>query len=131
MLVGPMTGNPLPLLPSQILWINLLTHSLVGTALGSEPAEPSAMRRPPRSPAEGVLGAGLWWRVVVLGVVISVIAWVTAAMAPAHATRAALLMGLGAPMLGIALGVRARRAARAGDEGAGRRPTRCCRWRWP
>src|SRR5205807_1922809 len=52
MLVGPMVGLPLPLLPSQILWINLLTHGLPGVALGSEPVDPDAMSRPPRPPAE-------------------------------------------------------------------------------
>ena len=56
MLVGPFVGLPLPLLPAQILWINLLTHGLPGLALGSEPADPDAMhahpaRRPKRSSA--------------------------------------------------------------------------------
>ena len=41
---------PLPLLPAQILWINLLTHGLPGVAFGAEPAQPSAMRQPPRPP---------------------------------------------------------------------------------
>ena len=45
------SGWPLPLLPAQILWINLLTHGLPGVALGAEPAEPGVMRRPPRPPA--------------------------------------------------------------------------------
>ena len=59
MLAGPLRSAwPLPLLPAQILWVNLLTHGLPGVALGSEPADPAAMRRPPRPPAESVLGAG-------------------------------------------------------------------------
>ena len=36
MLVGPFLGMSLPLLPAQILWINLLTHGLTGVALGAE-----------------------------------------------------------------------------------------------
>ncbi|WP_245645816.1 cation-translocating P-type ATPase [Pseudonocardia acaciae] len=55
MLVGPFLGLPLPLLPGQILWVNLVTHGLPGVAIGSEVAEPDVLRRPPRPPAEGIL----------------------------------------------------------------------------
>jgi P-type Ca2+ transporter type 2C len=73
MLAGPFLGLALPLLPAQILWVNLLTHGLPGVALGSEPADPGAMRRPPRPPAESVLGAGLWQRIARVGVVIAAV----------------------------------------------------------
>ncbi|MFC7512319.1 cation transporting ATPase C-terminal domain-containing protein [Streptomyces thermocarboxydus] len=73
MLLGPFLGMPLPLLPTQILWINLLTHGLPGVALGAEPVAPEAMRRPPRPPEESVLGAGLWPRVLLLGAFIAVV----------------------------------------------------------
>ena len=73
MLAGPFVGLPLPLLPAQILWINLLTHGLPGVALGSEPVDPAVMRRPPRPPAESVLGAGLWQRILRVGVVIAAV----------------------------------------------------------
>jgi len=46
-----------PLLPLQILWVNLLTDSFPALALGLEPSEPGVMQRPPRSPAAGILGA--------------------------------------------------------------------------
>jgi Ca2+-transporting ATPase len=114
MLGGPLVGVPLPLLPSQILWINLLTHSVVGTALGSEPVERWAMQRPPRDPAEGVLGAGLWWRMLVLAAVIAGCGAATTAVSTGPAQRSAMLVGLGAPMLGVALGVRADRAGPRG-----------------
>jgi Ca2+-transporting ATPase len=55
MLLGPLLGLPLPLLPGQILWVNLVTHGLPGVAIGSEVAEPDVLRRPPRSPSEGLL----------------------------------------------------------------------------
>jgi len=71
MLAGPFLGLGLPLLPAQILWVNLLMHGLPGVALGSEPADPHSMRRPPRPPAESVLGAGLWKRVVRVGAVVA------------------------------------------------------------
>jgi Ca2+-transporting ATPase len=67
MLVGPSLGFSLPLRPAQILWVNLLTHGVPGVALGAEPGEAGAMRRPPRPPDESVLGAGLLARVLAVG----------------------------------------------------------------
>jgi len=67
MLLCPLLGMPLPLLPLQILWINLLTDGLPALALGVEPAEGDAMRRPPRSPSEGVLTRGTWAYVLGVG----------------------------------------------------------------
>ena len=55
MLLASLLGMPLPLLPIQILWINLATDSLPALALGVEPAEPGVMERPPRPPTEGVI----------------------------------------------------------------------------
>ena len=73
MLLGPLLGMPLPLLPLQILWINLLTDGLPALALGVEPAEGDAMRRPPRSPAEGVLTRGTWAYVLCVGALLGVL----------------------------------------------------------
>ena len=108
MLAGPLLGNPLPLLPAQILWINLLTHSFVGAALGSEPVEAGSMRRPPRSPREGVLGGGLWWRILLVACLLAVGSLVVAAVAPVDQARSATLLVLGAGQLGVAWGVRSR-----------------------
>lgn len=55
MFLASLLGLPLPLLPIQILWVNLATDSLPALALGVEPAEPRGMERPPRPPTEGVL----------------------------------------------------------------------------
>jgi Ca2+-transporting ATPase len=44
-----------PLIPVQILWVNLVTDGLPALALGMEPAEPGLMSQPPRNPREGVL----------------------------------------------------------------------------
>ena len=56
MLVGPFLGLALPLLPAQVLWVNLLTHGPVGVAMGAEPAAPDVLRRPPRPPpASGIV----------------------------------------------------------------------------
>lgn len=41
MLLGPLFGPTGPLLPAQILWVNLLTHGVPGVALGAEPGSPA------------------------------------------------------------------------------------------
>lgn len=57
MLLAPVVGMPLPLLPLQILWINLVTDGLPALALGVEPAEREAMRWAPAARRQGG-GAG-------------------------------------------------------------------------
>jgi P-type Ca2+ transporter type 2C len=110
MLAGPFVGLAVPLLPAQILWINLLTHGLPGVALGSEPAAPDLMRRPPRPPAESVLGSGLWARIIRVGLVITVVTLGVALWA--HATgrpwQSMAFFALGATQLAVAIGSRAR-----------------------
>ncbi|MBI4301693.1 MAG: cation-translocating P-type ATPase [Chloroflexi bacterium] len=54
-LVGVVGGFPLPLLPIQILWVNLATDSLPALALSMEPGEPNIMQHPPRPPEEPVI----------------------------------------------------------------------------
>ncbi|MFI1991047.1 cation transporting ATPase C-terminal domain-containing protein [Actinoplanes sp. NPDC020271] len=115
MLAGPFLGLPLFLLPAQILWVNLLTHGLPGVALGSEPAPPDVMQNPPRPPAESVLGAGLWQRILRVG---TVIAAVTLGIGVwAHATdrpwQSMAFFALGATQLAVAVGSRARPGTRA------------------
>lgn len=70
LLLAPVFGLPLPLLPIQILWINLVTDGLPGLALTTEPAERGAMERPPRPPAESVLAHGLWQHILWVGALI-------------------------------------------------------------
>lgn len=52
-----LTGLPLPLLPLQILWLNLVTDTFPALALAMEPAEPGLMRRAPRAPGAPLLSA--------------------------------------------------------------------------
>jgi Ca2+-transporting ATPase len=59
MVLGLLMGMPLPLLPLQILWINLVTDGLPGLALALEPAEKDTMRRPPVPPDERIFGRGM------------------------------------------------------------------------
>jgi Ca2+-transporting ATPase len=49
-----LTGLPLPLLPVQILWLNLVTNGIQDVALAFEGGEPGSMNRPPRRPTEGI-----------------------------------------------------------------------------
>jgi Ca2+-transporting ATPase len=67
MALAPFAGLPIPLLPIHILWINLVTDGLPGVALGVEPIERDAMRRPPRPPGESIMGRGLWQHALWVG----------------------------------------------------------------
>ncbi|MEM3017441.1 MAG: cation-translocating P-type ATPase [Candidatus Bathyarchaeia archaeon] len=52
---GVLAGLPLPLLPAQILWVNLVTDGAPALALGISPPDPDVMKRPPRNPKETLL----------------------------------------------------------------------------
>jgi Ca2+-transporting ATPase len=56
-------GWPLPLLATQILWLNLVTDTLQGTPLAFEPGEPDVLRRPPRPLREGIVSRLIWERI--------------------------------------------------------------------
>ncbi|WP_244871047.1 cation-transporting P-type ATPase [Catellatospora sp. IY07-71] len=111
MLFGPLLGLAVPLLPGQILWINLLTHGLPGVALGAEPAEPDVLTRPPRRPDEQVLGGGLLRDVLVLGALLTTVTLATGLYAASAGWpwQSMVFMTLGLAQLGIALAVRAPR----------------------
>ncbi|MEW6365791.1 MAG: cation-translocating P-type ATPase [Acidobacteriota bacterium] len=72
MLVGPLLGMPLPLLPLQILWMNLVTDGLPALALGVEPAEKNVMKRPPYSATESVFGRGMGPFIIAIGIVMGI-----------------------------------------------------------
>jgi Ca2+-transporting ATPase len=62
---------PLPFLPAQILWLNLVTNGLQDVALAFEPGERGVLERPPRPRAEGLISRLLWERTVVAGLVMA------------------------------------------------------------
>jgi Ca2+-transporting ATPase len=74
---APFFGLPLPLLPIQILWINLVTDGLPGLALAAEPAEPDIMRRPPRARRESLFAAGMWQHIVWVSIAMSLVTLAT------------------------------------------------------
>ena len=83
MLVAPLVGlfstvfagTPLPLLPLQILWINLVTDGLPGLALAVEPGERDIMDRPPIDPAANLLGGRMWRHILWVGLSMGLISF--------------------------------------------------------
>ncbi|MFD1735758.1 calcium-translocating P-type ATPase, SERCA-type [Bacillus salitolerans] len=70
MLFAMLLALPLPLVPIQILWVNLVTDGLPAMALGLDQAEGDVMRRAPRNPREGVFARGLAWKIISRGFLI-------------------------------------------------------------
>ena len=68
----PVGAVVLPLLATQILWINLVTDGLPALALGLDPADDGIMEQPPRPVGEGVLTPQMWRGIVFVGVVMAV-----------------------------------------------------------
>jgi Ca2+-transporting ATPase len=79
--LAPFFGLPMPLLPIQILWINLVSDGLPGLALAAEPEEKDVMLRPPRPPEEGVFAHGLGVHVVWVGILMGALSIGTEALA--------------------------------------------------
>jgi len=74
MLLAPFLGKPLPLLPLQLLWLNLLTDGLLGLGMGVENPEADTMKRAPFSPKEGVFSRGAGVQTIWVGVMIGAFA---------------------------------------------------------
>jgi Ca2+-transporting ATPase len=114
-LIGPFLGMPLPLLPAQILWINMLTHGLPGVAFGGEPLDPAVMKRPSMSPQKSVMGEGLGVQILGTGVAISIVSLAAGLLAQANSghPQTWIFLTLGLAQLGVAMALRAPR----GDSG--------------
>jgi Ca2+-transporting ATPase len=65
-------GWPIPFVPAQLLWLNLVTNGLQDVALAFEPGERGVLERPPRKRNEGIVSSLLWERTVVAGLVMAV-----------------------------------------------------------
>jgi Ca2+-transporting ATPase len=70
LLAAVVTGATLPILPIQLLWINMVTAAALGIALALEPKEPDLMSRPPRDPRSPILSGVLIWRIVLVSLII-------------------------------------------------------------
>jgi P-type Ca2+ transporter type 2C len=73
-ILAPFLGMPLPLLPLQILWLNLLTDGLLGLGLSVEPAERNTMQRPPIARDSNIFGDGIGRQIVWVGLLIGLVA---------------------------------------------------------
>ncbi|MFC4557055.1 calcium-translocating P-type ATPase, SERCA-type [Virgibacillus kekensis] len=73
MLFAMVLALPLPLVPVQILWVNLVTDGLPAMALGLDQPEEDVMRRGPRNPREGVFARGLGFKIISRGIIIGVV----------------------------------------------------------
>ncbi|AMA72602.1 MULTISPECIES: calcium-translocating P-type ATPase, SERCA-type [Aneurinibacillus] len=92
MFFAMLAGLPLPLVPIQILWVNLVTDGLPALALGVDQPEEATMKRPPRSRHENVFARGLAWKIVSRGLLIGLVTltafWIAYEAYPGELTRA-------------------------------------------
>jgi Ca2+-transporting ATPase len=112
MLLAPLLGMPLPLLPLQILWVNLVTDGLPGLALTIEPAERDTMRRSPYHPQESILGRGMGRDILWVGLLMGLVSlglgfWAWHAGNPAWQTIVFTTLTLS--QMGNALAIRSER----------------------
>ncbi|GAA0421970.1 MAG: calcium-translocating P-type ATPase, SERCA-type [Bacillota bacterium] len=73
MLFAMLLSLPLPLVPVQILWVNLVTDGLPAMALGLDKAEGDVMKKRPRSLSEGVFSRGLGYKIISRGILIGIV----------------------------------------------------------
>ena len=95
-LVAALAGTTLPILPLQVLWINMTTGGVLGLLLALEPKEPDIMDRPPRAPGAPILTGAMLAQVILVGLLILVAAfglfeWELARGAGAVAARTVVL----------------------------------------
>ena len=137
----------LPLLATQILWINLVTDGPPALALGVDPADEGLMHQPPRPAGEGVLTPRMWRGIVFVGVIMAAgTLFVLDASLPGGFVegsgdlRYAQTMAFTTLMLFQIVQRRQRAVGRAKRVrppvheslavGGGRRVARSCRWSW-
>jgi len=65
------SGVVLPLLATQILWINLVSDGAPALALGVDPADPSVMNEPPRARDEGAITGRMWAGILFVGTIVA------------------------------------------------------------
>lgn len=115
MLLAPLLGISVALLPLQLLWLNLLTDGLLGLGLGVEPAEPETMKRPPRVSQESLFSGGMAQHVIWVGLTIGLLALGVGALFydPANPTdgrwQTMIFTALAFMQMGQALGSRSTR----------------------
>lgn len=71
-LMTMLLGMPIPYVPAQLLWINLVTNGLQDVALAFEPGEKGIISKPPRNPKEGIMSGLMIQRSIIVGLLISI-----------------------------------------------------------
>jgi cation-transporting P-type ATPase F len=74
-LAAIMFGSALPIMPTQILWINMTTAVALGLMLAFEPKEPGIMTRPPRDPDQPLLTRALMFRILLVSALLVAGSW--------------------------------------------------------
>ncbi len=118
-------GLPLPLLPLQILWMNLVTDVFPALALAVEPADPGMMRQPPRSPQASLLSRPflvlIAWQATLLAVIVlAAYAWALSSYGEGPHARTVAFLALIGTQIGHFFNCRSR--TRSAFEGLSRRP---------
>lgn len=65
-------GLPLPLLPTQIIWLNAVTDPFMGLGLAREPQSPTVLQEPPRPPREPIVTNRDWTRIAALAIAMTI-----------------------------------------------------------
>jgi magnesium-transporting ATPase (P-type) len=91
-LLAVLFGLTLPVLPLQILWINMVTGVALGLTFAFEPTEPGAMKRAPRPPGQSILSGRVLWRVFFVSLLMvmgtfGVFTWATERGLPVETAR--------------------------------------------
>lgn len=84
LLLGPVIGLPIALLPIQILWVNLISDGLPAIMLSFEKAEKNIMERPPRPVRENVFANGLGYHIIWVGLLMAGLCLSAQAFSIAH-----------------------------------------------
>ncbi len=112
MLVAPFIGMPLPLIPIQILWINLVTDGVPGLALAVEKGEHGIMARKPVPPNEGIFSRGLGRDILWVGILMGIVSlgvgyWAFLSGVETQVWRTMVFTTLTIAQMGNALAIRA------------------------
>ncbi|EPR68872.1 calcium-translocating P-type ATPase, PMCA-type [Cyclobacterium qasimii] len=107
--LAPLLGLPIPLIPIQILWVNLVSDGLPALAFASEPAEENILKRPPRKPNESVFSGGIGIHILWVGLLMGAVclgtqAWAIHVENPKWATMVFTIISIS--QLGHALAIR-------------------------
>jgi len=111
-LLAPLLGMPIPLLPIHILWINLVTDGLPALALANEKPEADIMERPPRPTDESMFADGVGYHIIWVGILMAGVTLGTQAWALHHEMahwQTMVFTVLALAQLGHVLGVRSDR----------------------